>query len=161
MSALMDSTDWTTTFESAKRPDRVWRQRVKGWNGGRCVVLAVAFGAHAVLATVNVVTDFGARTDGTLQSETFQKAIDAAAAKGGDTVVVPPGEYLVAGIFLKDNVTLRLEEGATLVASTNLSDYATFRTRMPGRTTGVSSRTPRTSSRCVLMPYGVHVTSVQ
>ncbi len=96
-----------------------------------CIVLAATLGVQTVLATLNVATDFGAKMDGTLQSEAFQRAIDAAAAKGGDTVVVPPGEYLVAGLFLKDNVTLRLEEGATLVASTNLSDYATFRTRMP------------------------------
>lgn len=90
-----------------------------------------ALSVSGLRASVNVVTDFGAKTDGTLQSEAFQRAIDAASAKGGDTVVVPPGEYVVAGLFLKDNVTLRLEEGAALIASTNISDYATFRTRMP------------------------------
>ena len=92
------------------------------------LMAVAAFGARAA---VNVAEDFGAKADGSLQSEAFQRAIDAAAAKGGDTVVVPAGEYVVAGLFLKDNVTLRLEEGAVLVASTNLADYATFRTRMP------------------------------
>jgi hypothetical protein len=43
-----------------------------------------------------------------------QAAIDACTAAGGGTVRVPPGDYSVATIVLKDNVTLRVEAGATL-----------------------------------------------
>jgi polygalacturonase len=43
-----------------------------------------------------------------------QAAIDACAAAGGGTVRVPPGEYSVGTIQLKDNVTLDVEAGATL-----------------------------------------------
>lgn len=43
-----------------------------------------------------------------------QAAIDACAAAGGGTVRVPPGEYSVATIVLKDDVTLHVEAGATL-----------------------------------------------
>jgi len=39
----------------------------------------------------------------------IQSAIDAASAKGGDTVVVPAGEWLAERLELKDNVTLKLE----------------------------------------------------
>jgi hypothetical protein len=45
---------------------------------------------------------------------TFQAAIDACTAAGGGTVRVPPGEYSLGMIQLKDNVTLHLEAGATL-----------------------------------------------
>lgn len=43
-----------------------------------------------------------------------QAAIDACAAAGGGTVRVPPGEYSVGMLQLKDNVTLHVEAGATL-----------------------------------------------
>ncbi len=43
-----------------------------------------------------------------------QAAIDACTTAGGGTVRVPPGEYSVGTIQLKDNVTLHLEAGATL-----------------------------------------------
>ncbi len=43
-----------------------------------------------------------------------QAAIDACTAAGGGTVRVPPGEYSVGMIQLKDNVTLHVEAGATL-----------------------------------------------
>jgi hypothetical protein len=44
----------------------------------------------------------------------FQAAIDACTTAGGGTVRVPPGEYSVGMIQLKDNVTLHLDAGATL-----------------------------------------------
>ena len=43
-----------------------------------------------------------------------QAAIDACTSAGGGTVRVPPGEYSVGMIQLKDNVTLHVEAGATL-----------------------------------------------
>src|SRR5262245_24880845 len=43
-----------------------------------------------------------------------QAAIDACTAAGGGVVRVPPGEYSVGTIQLKDNVTLHVEAGATL-----------------------------------------------
>jgi polygalacturonase len=44
----------------------------------------------------------------------FQAAIDACTAAGGGTVRVPPGDYSLGMIQLKDHVTLALEAGATL-----------------------------------------------
>ena len=54
----------------------------------------------------------------------LQSEIDAAAARGGGEVVVQTGEREMRPFSLKSNVTLRLEEGAVLLASTNIADYA-------------------------------------
>ena len=62
----------------------------------------------------------------------WQAKIDAASAAGGGTVVVGPGDHHVASLFLKDNVTLRLEKGARLVASTNKADYVSGLGRKSG-----------------------------
>jgi polygalacturonase len=68
--------------------------------------------------------EFGATGDGeTLDTSAIQAAIDAAHAAGGGVAYLPPGRYLSGGIELKTNVTLHLEAGATLLGSTNLSDY--------------------------------------
>ena len=86
-----------------------------------------------VVAAVTGVTAFAEVATTTLRAESFagksatagiQQAIDAATAKGGGTVRLAPGDYAVASIFLKDNVTLHLEKGATLIGSTNFTDYA-------------------------------------
>jgi DNA-binding cell septation regulator SpoVG len=42
---------------------------------------------------------------------------------GGGTVVIPAGKYLSGSIYLKSHVTLQLDEGATLLGSTNRMDY--------------------------------------
>lgn len=48
-----------------------------------------------------------------------QQAVDRVFAAGGGTVRVPKGNYPVAFLELKDNVTLDLAEGARLYAETN------------------------------------------
>jgi len=53
----------------------------------------------------------------------WQLAIDAAAAKGGGTVTLPPGRHLVAGLFLKNGVTLEIPDGCIVEGSTNIADY--------------------------------------
>lgn len=70
------------------------------------------------------VTKYGAIGDSrTLASPAINKAIDACASAGGGAVYIPPGTYLSGTVILKSNVTLYLEAGATLLGSTNLSDY--------------------------------------
>jgi polygalacturonase len=68
---------------------------------------------------------FGAKGDGTTKdTEAIQKAIDACAAnKGGGTVEVSAGTYLIAPIQLKTNVTLHLAKDATLFGSPDHADY--------------------------------------
>lgn len=69
------------------------------------------------------ITDFGAVADGkTLNTAAIQAAIDKAAETHA-TVVVPAGTFLLGTVFLKSNVTLDIQTGATLLGSTNIEDY--------------------------------------
>jgi polygalacturonase len=64
------------------------------------------------------VRAFGAKGDGrTVDTIAINKAIDAAAAGGGGTVRFPAGSYLSFSIHLKSNITLYLDQGATIVAA--------------------------------------------
>jgi polygalacturonase len=70
------------------------------------------------------VRDFGAVADGVfVNSRIIQHAIDYVHADGGGRLVFEPGTYVCGSIYLKSNVTLHLEEGATLLGSTNPWDY--------------------------------------
>ena len=70
------------------------------------------------------ITQYGAVGDGvTLNTTALQKTIDTAASAGGGEVVFPAGKYLSGSIDLKSRVTLRLEENAVLLGSTNQTDY--------------------------------------
>jgi polygalacturonase len=64
------------------------------------------------------VRNFGAKGDGkTLDTAAINKTIEAAAAKGGGTVYFPAGDYLSTSIRLKSNITLYLDQGATIIAA--------------------------------------------
>src|SRR6185437_7184192 len=64
------------------------------------------------------VRSFGAAGDGkSLDTTAINKAIEAAAASGGGTVVFPSGSYLSYSIHLKSNVVLCLGPGATIIAA--------------------------------------------
>ena len=68
--------------------------------------------------------DFGARGDGiTLDTKALQAAIDSCSHAGGGTVILAGGTFLSGTIYLQNYVTLQIENGATLLASTNLADY--------------------------------------
>ena len=59
----------------------------------------------------------------TLCTQQLQQAIDAIYKKGGGRLVLTKGAYLTGGLMLRSDVELRLEEGATLLGSTNPYDY--------------------------------------
>ncbi len=83
----------------------------------------VLLGMAATPALAGVV-QFGAVPDGkTLSTAALQKAIDDRFARGGGTVVVPPGRFLTGTLVLKSRVRLWLEPGAVLLGSTRLSDF--------------------------------------
>lgn len=70
------------------------------------------------------VIDFGAVADGvTLNTASIQAAIDFVSSKGGGTVVFSPGKYVTGSVYLKNDVTLHLEKGATILGSLNPWDY--------------------------------------
>ncbi len=86
--------------------------------------LASFIGIHAVSALDIDVREVGAVPDGkTLNTEAIQKAIDMCSAKGGGTVIITGGEYVIGSIFLKDNVTLNITKEAALVGSTSRDNY--------------------------------------
>jgi polygalacturonase len=77
-------------------------------------------------------TKYGAVGDGkTLNTQALQKAIDAAAKKGG-VVTLAPGQYLTGSLFLKKGVELHLDKGVTLLGSQDLKDYPDRMTRVAG-----------------------------
>jgi polygalacturonase len=64
------------------------------------------------------VRTFGATGDGkTLDSPSINKAIEAASAAGGGTVLFPAGNYLCYSIRLKNDISLYLDAGATIIAA--------------------------------------------
>lgn len=98
--------------------------------------LVVAAEAPAAAGTARVsIGESGAVADGkTLNTRAIQDAIDALAAKGGGTIVVPAGKFLTGALFLKPGVNLHLEKDAVLLGSTNIEDYPLRPTRIEGHT---------------------------
>lgn len=70
------------------------------------------------------VRAFGAKGDGKqLDTAAIQAAVDRCGEAGGGVVRFAPGMYRSGTIRLRDRVKLRLENGATLLGSTDLKDY--------------------------------------
>jgi polygalacturonase len=71
-----------------------------------------------------LITQFGAKPDGVTNcSNAIKQAVEACHNAGGGRVVVPAGSYFTGPVYLKSNVNLHLEKGATLLFSTNPDDY--------------------------------------
>jgi polygalacturonase len=93
-----------------------------------CVLLALTGTPRAAVAASRdpapfSVRVFGATGDGrTLDTDSVNQAIEAAAAAGGGVVELPAGEYLCHSIRLRSHVTLHLGPGATIVAADPLPE---------------------------------------
>ena len=102
-------------------------------NGPLKYTLSVFFILYLCLTSLTVsakeynVIDFGAKANGTTKdTKAVQTAIDACTQAGGGTVLIPSGKTVVIGtIYLKDFVTLKIENGATLLGSPDITDYTT------------------------------------
>jgi polygalacturonase len=91
---------------------------------GLCSAQPPAVAPAAV--TLYDVRTFGAVGDGqTLSTKSLQAAIDQCNAAGGGTVLVAGGRFLTGTLYLKSNVTLRVEAGAVILGSTHIADYTT------------------------------------
>ncbi len=79
------------------------------------------------------VRDLGATGDGkTKDTLAIQQTIDRCSVLGGGEVLVPAGDYLTGALVLRSGVTLRIDEGATLNGSTDLTDYPFAQVRWEG-----------------------------
>jgi polygalacturonase len=88
------------------------------------VSLIVASAGLLHAAATCDVRSFGAKGDGTTKdTAAIQAAIDACAKKGGGTVRLTTGTYVSAPLELKSNITLHLDQGATLLGSPDHADY--------------------------------------
>lgn len=79
-------------------------------------------------------TQAGIIPDGTVQTTAIQALINKAAEDGGGVVVVPAGTFVTGTLNFRQGVSLRLEEGAVLKGSDDLSDYYFGKTRIEGET---------------------------
>ena len=84
---------------------------------------AIAHSGPAAAREFNV-RDLGATGDGrTFDTTAIQKALDDCAKSGGGTVRFPAGKYLSKPLRVRTKTLVQLDEGATLLASTNHADW--------------------------------------
>ncbi|HEX6352006.1 glycosyl hydrolase family 28 protein [Actinophytocola sp.] len=97
----------------------------------RRLISVLALAAGAVIAVPGVanaatfnVRDFGATGNGSANdTPAIQRAIDAASAAGGGTVLFPSGTYQSRNtIHLRSDITMQLDAGATIRGASN-DDY--------------------------------------
>ena len=70
------------------------------------------------------VSQWGVRGDGvTLNTRQLQQAINDLAGQGGGKLCFPAGCYLTGSLQLRNGVELYLEQGATLLGSSNPAHY--------------------------------------
>jgi polygalacturonase len=92
-----------------------------------CAFVLFCGQALAQHALVYDVRAFGARGDGkTLDTQAINKAIETAAAAGGGTINFPAGTYLSVSIRLRSNITLQLNQGATILAAEPIPGKVTY-----------------------------------
>jgi polygalacturonase len=123
-------------FNSARR--ELLRFGGMGFAAAAVTAVPAAYAAtksSAAAPTIGVfdIRTYGAVGDGkAVDSPAINKAIEAAAAAGGGTVLFPAGTWLCFSIRMKSHVALYLAQGATIVAADS---------PLPGGTTGYNGGT--------------------
>jgi polygalacturonase len=109
-----------------------------GMNRVSLSVLTSVAASFACIFTVKAdgefnVRNYGATGNGTTpDTVAIQKALDACAAAGGGSVVVPAGDYLIGSVNIGSSTTLRMENRASFIGSPNISDYPVESVRFEG-----------------------------
>src|SRR5271157_899412 len=75
-------------------------------------------------SSIKNIRAFGAQGDGiTVDSPAVEATIKACTELGGGIVYIPAGTYVCGTIHLKDNITLFISPGATILFSSNEDDF--------------------------------------
>ncbi|HEX4056034.1 MAG TPA: glycoside hydrolase family 28 protein [Tepidisphaeraceae bacterium] len=79
------------------------------------------------------VLEAGAVGDGSAScTAALQRAIDRCAENGGGTVFIPAGKYVTGTLWLRSNIILHLDAGATILGQTDLGAYPIWTSRWEG-----------------------------
>jgi len=96
-------------------------------------IVALSLCAHAADRSIYNIEDYGAHGDGIASStKQIQKTIDAAAAAGGGTVLVPPGKFVTGTIWLRSNINFCISPGATLLGSQDMEEFPLWQSHWEG-----------------------------
>jgi polygalacturonase len=80
------------------------------------------------------VLEFGARGDGSKPcTAALQQAIDLCSKRGGGTVFIPAGKYITGTLWLRSNIILHLDAGATILGETDPNAYPIWISRWEGK----------------------------
>ena len=90
-------------------------------------------------STYNIEEFSDAYSWDSLHTKQIQQAIDTCADNGGGTVVVPSGIWFTGTIFLKNNVTVQLEEGALIVSALKRSLFPDIETKATAGSNRISN----------------------
>ena len=82
-----------------------------------------AFDAYSPVARHSSLVTLAPAPGGGKSTAAIQRAIDAAAESGGGEVALSGGTFLCGSLFLKSNVSLRIDADAVLKASPDRADY--------------------------------------
>ncbi len=97
---------------------------------------------------MTTITSHGAiPATGKLQTQAVQAALDATAAAGGGTVLVPAGVFTIGTLHLRSHVTLHLDNGAVLKGSADITDY-------PEVAGGFTDAVGQKRNRCLIYAEG-------
>ena len=94
-------------------------------------LLTLAAAAHAQTCTFTINASASHGEDVAANTALIQHDIDLA-SKCKSTVTIESGTFRIGSIFVKSDVTLRLDKGATLLGSQDIKDYPELPTRVAG-----------------------------
>lgn len=79
------------------------------------------------MQSYNILAYGADHTGVSLSTDALQTAIEVCAASGGGEVIIPEGTFLTGDVLLRDNVTLHLLSGASLIGSRDPMEYFHYR----------------------------------